>query len=390
MAIADWLDVSPTSGTGGGSVSVKTGDNSQGSYRSSSFTVKTASGLSRSVNAYQFGKSVWERLIFYKENNKWYCDYYSNFKTVYPDAYLLKYVEVEIETTTGDTGYLTLQVGVEDNYFEKVQVTGAQNIELLENFKNLTGDAVRVWWDTEEGEEWGDHNVQDSNFYCLSKTSRLSMVMSIKSYSSAKATVQFAVIAEGNTEIVNRYIQLPAQSFPANDGSGTVTLSQTSYRIDKQESISHRITSWVTGSGTVNPSAWFTKHLSFGVSGGELYDNFYLKWASEGIYTPFDSGLGTTNNYLYYRDSDYNQTDTNISLTMRSVYPVASKVSGTITTEVGRTDTPYSFSIGSTSAPRTSITIESESADSIRDVTVDSPTKDTYYAYIAYQGDLYI
>ena len=55
MAIADWLNVDPTSGSGGRLVTVEAGNNVTSGIRNATLNVKTSSGLSKSV----FSKAEW-------------------------------------------------------------------------------------------------------------------------------------------------------------------------------------------------------------------------------------------------------------------------------------------------------------------------------------------
>lgn len=58
MAKPSWASVSPSSGTGGRSVSVTASSNTNSSTRSGSITVRTTSGLSKSVSLSQSGVTL--------------------------------------------------------------------------------------------------------------------------------------------------------------------------------------------------------------------------------------------------------------------------------------------------------------------------------------------
>ena len=60
MAKPSWISVSPSSGTGGGTVSVRCNTNTNGgASRADSITVKTASGLTKTVNISQAAANLW-------------------------------------------------------------------------------------------------------------------------------------------------------------------------------------------------------------------------------------------------------------------------------------------------------------------------------------------
>lgn len=383
MAIANWLNVSPKSGTGSKEVSVQAGDNSQGSTRSTSFTVKTASGLSKQVVSQQQGVSLYQFLCFYKKDGDWYCTYHSNVSAVYPTADVLKYVEVEIEKIDGSWGYLHLNINNAGDTFDDWAVTEQENIELLENFKNLTGDKAHVFWDEESGEEWGDTSVPDDSTYILNKTVEVQLVTSF----GENKIPRFALVAKGDESVIDDTFQvtLPAQSFTC--GSKTVNVASAQYKINRPEDASHRINDWKNGSTSVE----YTDRIIGGVKVSEANtqqdsDAFSVQFAEEyGLYSPLFSGVYGTNNIISY--ADYLQTDTNISLTMVSRYPVSSKVSGIITTFIGKKTGDYYIRQGNSSSYRVSITIDSDSADSIGNISV-SPRNDNWYNYVVFKGEL--